>query len=85
MSLTTTPRPISSSSSTFTVPDNNMGPSSDHWQVSQYFPLRPVGSAPRWSRAPGVSAQGATALNGGRALGRIDAAESRSVRAWFGP
>ena len=68
MTLATTSPQIGSSSTPLPVHDDQPRSSSDHWQVSQYFPLRPVGSAPRWSRASNLSEQPATALNGGRGL-----------------
>jgi len=74
MSLTTTPRRIGSSGRPSTVHDNHTRSSSDRWQVSRYFPIRPAVSAPRWSRVSDLSAQPATALSDGRALGAINAA-----------
>jgi hypothetical protein len=68
MTVVTTSPQIGSGSTPLPVHDDQPRSSSDHWQVSQYFPLRAVGGAPRWSRASSLSEQPATALDGGRGL-----------------
>src|ERR1700679_2240812 len=65
MSPRTTPQEIGST--LFTLHDNHTTSSSDHWQVSQYFPLRPAGSPSRWSRASDLVDASTASLNDGRA------------------
>lgn len=69
MTLATTPQQIGASNTLLPAHEDQPSSSTDHWQVSRYFPLRPVGSADRWSRASSPHAQPATALNGGRGSG----------------
>jgi hypothetical protein len=66
MTVATPSQQIGSSRAPLAVHENHPGSSSDRWQVSQYFPLRPVGSTPRWSRASDLGENPATALDGGR-------------------
>jgi hypothetical protein len=73
MSLTTTSRQIGSSSIPFTDHENHTMSPSDHWQVSQYFPIDPLG-AHRWSRASDGSEKPAAAVSESRALDAIDGA-----------
>ena len=73
MSSTTTSGQIGTSSIPLTDHDNQARAASDHWQVSQYFPIHPLG-AHRWSRASDRSEKLAAAVSERRALDAIGGA-----------
>jgi hypothetical protein len=82
MTLATPKQLIGSSSAPLVAHGDQARSSSDHWQVSQYFPLHPVRSAARWSRASGPSEQPVTVLNAVRGAGEAsgEAPRERSGR-----
>src|ERR1700724_840646 len=59
-----TPEHVAYSKVTSAVRANNARVFADHWQVSQYFPVNPAGSAIRWSRASDVSTETADDATG---------------------